>query len=118
VAGFLYWKTLTLLADYLIQSVQGTKESLSSASLTADIHRQTTFDDEVALKAAMRPIVESGTSDPDEIAAAIPRDAEARRRALTITESAESCIFHLWQTLDRLAAAVIIVGGFRFRPGA
>lgn len=110
-SGFSDWKTLTLLADYLIQSVQGASESLSSASLTADVHRQAAFDDEAALKAAIRPIVESGRSDPHAIAAAIPQDAEARRRALTITESAESCIFHLWQTLDRLAAAAIIVGG-------
>jgi hypothetical protein len=114
-SGFSDWKTLTLLSDYLIQSVQGTSEALSSASLMADVHRQATSEDHEALKAAMRPIVESGTQDADEIAAAIPQDAQARRRAFTITESAESCIFHLGQALDRLAAAVIIVGGFGFK---
>jgi len=43
---------------------------------------------------------------------------QARRRSLTITESAEACLFHLGQTLDRLAAAVIIVGGFGFKDVA
>ncbi|OBH23902.1 hypothetical protein A9X03_14205 [Mycobacterium sp. E1715] len=117
-SGFSDWKTLTLLGDYLIQSVQGTKESLSSASLTADIHRQTLGNDEAELKAALRPIMEAGITDPTKIAEAIPQDAAARRRALTITESAESCIFHLWQTLDRVAAAAIIVGGFRVKDVA
>jgi hypothetical protein len=44
-----------------------------------------------------------------------PLNAQGRRRALVITQSAESCFFHLGQALDRLAAAVIIVGGFEVK---
>jgi hypothetical protein len=41
-----------------------------------------------------------------------PLDKVARRRALEINQSAESCMFHLGQALDRLAVAAFIVGGF------
>ncbi|WP_154100415.1 hypothetical protein [Rhodococcus sp. YH3-3] len=34
------------------------------------------------------------------------------RRAQRLTASAEQCFFHLGQVLDRLAAAIIIVGGY------
>lgn len=39
-------------------------------------------------------------------------EGAARRRGQTITFSAEHCLFHLGQVLDRLAAVIIIVGGF------
>ncbi|WP_297697539.1 hypothetical protein [Mycobacterium sp.] len=42
----------------------------------------------------------------------MPLNAQASRRAGAITESAESCFFHLGQALDRLAVALFIVGGF------
>ncbi|MFI2841446.1 hypothetical protein [Mycolicibacterium sp. PDY-3] len=98
------WKTLTLLSDYLIQSVHGVSESLLLASFAAKTHRESAFGDDFAMRTALR----SGRMP-------FPLDAQGRRRHLTITQSAESCFFHLGQTLDRLAAAVIIVGGFEFK---
>ncbi|MGV0675841.1 hypothetical protein ABQE62_06550 [Mycolicibacterium fortuitum] len=100
-AGHCDWKTLALLADYLIQSVNGSAEALLSASLAARTHRQMTFAEGEAHRQALR-----------EGRQLHPLDAQGRRRALTITQSAETCFFHLGQTLDRLAAAVVIVGGF------
>jgi len=100
-AGHCDWKTLALLADYLIQSVMGASEALLCASFAARTHRESSFSEGFAHKQAwakgMTPY---------------PLDAQGRRRALTVTQSAESCLFHLGQTLDRLAAAVTIVGGF------
>lgn len=105
------WKTLTSLADYLLQSIQGAEEALLSASLAAQVHRQMMFAEQQALKSAWTAVGKAGGSAADMMAA-IPRDSQARRRALTITSSAEDCFFHLGQALDRLAAAAIIVGGF------
>lgn len=95
------WKTRALLADYLIQSVYGVQDALLSASFAAKTHRQAVFAENDAFRRAAA-----------EETSPFPLNAQWRRRALTITQSAESCFFHLGQALDRLAAAVIIVGGF------
>ena len=95
------WKTLALLADYLIQSIYGVSEALQSASLAAKTHREATFSQSHAFKQATRE-----GENP------FPLNAQGRRRASTITSSLESCFFHLGQSLDRLAAAVFIIGGF------
>lgn len=110
-SGHSDWKTLTLLADYLVQSMQGAQDALLSASLAAQVHRQTMYSEQEALKSAWRAVGKAGGSASDMMAAK-PRDKLARRRAQTITSSAEDCFFHLGQALDRLAAAAIIVGGF------
>jgi hypothetical protein len=110
--GYSDWKTLTMTADYLIQSVQGAAGALIAASFAAKTHREANFADSTAFTAAWRAVAKSGQTDPHAFFAAIPRDAAARRRQLSINNSAEHCFFHLGQTLDRLAAAMIIVGGF------
>lgn len=95
------WKTLAILSDYLIQSINGVDEALLSASLAAKTHREAAHSQDHVFKQAIR----AGGSP-------FPFDARARRRALTITSSAEECFFHLGQALDRLSAAVFIIGGF------
>lgn len=111
-AGYADWKTLTLIADYLIQSVIGASEALTSASLSAKTHREAIFAESWALTNAWREIAKTGETNLDAFTAAMPRDATARRRSLTITQTSEDCFYHLGQTLDRLACALIIVGGF------
>ncbi len=100
-AGYSDWKTITVLSDYLIQLVQGVSESLLVASLAARTHREKVTSEDFAIRsaAAQRKSI-------------FPLDAAGRRRALAITDSAESCFFHLGQALDRLAVAIFIVGGF------
>jgi hypothetical protein len=61
---------------------------------------------------ALAEFKESGSQDIETFLNTLLNAPQARRRSLTITESAEACLFHLGQTLDRLAAAVIIMGGF------
>ncbi len=112
-AGYSDWKTLTMLADYLIQSIRGTEDALVSASLAAQVHRQAMYGEQEAMRAAWTEIVKSGASGPEAMAMAISQDKQARRRRNTITASAQACFFHLGQALDRLAAAAIIVGGFQ-----
>ncbi|OBB95924.1 hypothetical protein [Mycobacterium sp. 852002-40037_SCH5390672] len=95
------WKMRTLLSDYLIQSVHGVSEALISASFGARNHRQMTVADTEAAKKAH-----------SEGRIPFPLDAQGRRRHLNITQSAESCFYHLGQALDRLSATMIVVGGF------
>jgi len=116
--GFSDWKTLTMLSDYLLQSLGGTSESLTSASLQADVHRQASSDEDKVYRNALADFKDSGSVDIEDFLKALLNEPLARRRSLTITESAEACLFHLGQTLDRLAAAVIIVGGFGFKDVA
>jgi hypothetical protein len=109
------WKPLTMIADYLIQSVQGASAALVAASFAAKTHRESNFADSTALTAAWRAVAKSGQTDQEAYFGAIPRDGAARRRLLSISNSAEHCFFHLGQTLDRLSAALVIVGGFHVR---
>lgn len=106
-SGHSDWKTLTLLADYLIQSVGGVPDALTLASFAAFNHRGATFADTDYMRRAQR----NGVS-------AFPLNAQSRRRHLTITQTQEACFYHLGQTLDRLAAAVIVVGGFEVKDVA
>jgi hypothetical protein len=116
--GFSDWKTLTMLSDYLVQSLGGTSESLMSASLQAEVHRQASSDEDEVFRKAFAEFEASGSRDTETFLNALLNVPHARRRSLTITESAEACLLHLGQTLDRLAAAVIIVGGFGFKDVA
>jgi hypothetical protein len=111
-SGYGDWKPLTLIADYLIQSITGASAAVLSASLAAKIHRESTYADNTAITGAWRALAQTGETNPLAFTGAIPRDAQARRRGVTITQSTEHCFSHLGQTLDRLAAALVIVGGF------
>jgi len=95
------WKLRALLSDYLIQSLYGSADALSSASLATQTYREATFAEGYAHRQAAR----QGLSP-------FPLNRQGRRRALVITASAESCFFHFGQALDRVAAAVFVVGGF------
>jgi hypothetical protein len=106
-SGHCDWKTLTLIGDYLIQSVRGVSDALVDASFAARTYREFMFADSEAMKKAAR----DGNSP-------FPFNAASRRRQHSITQSQESCLYHLGQTLDRLAAAVIIIGGFEVKDVA
>jgi hypothetical protein len=116
--GFSDWKTITMLSDYLLQSLSGTSEALISASLQAEVHRHASSEEDEVYQKARAEFSESGSKDIEEFLGALLNAPQARRRSLMITESAEACLFHLAQTLDRLSAAVIIVGGFGFKDVA
>jgi hypothetical protein len=107
------WKTLTMVADYLIQSIAGASEALVSASFAAQTHRETAITHSEALNAVWSRLAADGVKEPRAFIEAVPNDAAARTRRLRITQSAEQCFFHLGQTLDRVAAALIIVGRVR-----
>jgi hypothetical protein len=107
------WKRRVLISDYLIASVQGVSASLMAACLAADEYRLNAVADGSALQEAFEG-VRTSTAKPSihDFAAAVPRDRAARRRGRMIAYSAEHCLFHLGQVLDRLAAVIVIVGGF------
>lgn len=79
--GYSDWKTLTMIADYLIQSVEGAAAALIAASFAAKTHRESNFADSTAFTGAWRAVAQSGETDPNAFFAAIPRDAAARRPA-------------------------------------
>jgi hypothetical protein len=105
-SGHSDWKTLTMLADYLLQSVLGTREAIVAASFAASDHREMMHAETYAAKAVWKALLSAGKANSMRFAEALPQDGQARRRAQRITQSAESCFFHLMHALDRLAAAV------------
>jgi len=108
------WKRRVLIADYLIASVHGVSAALMGACLAADEYRANAAADGSALHEALEGVRTSTAQSKGihEFAAAVPRDSAARRRGRMMTFSAEHCLFHLGQVLDRLAAVIVIVGGF------
>lgn len=106
------WKRLALISDYLIASVQGASVALMAASLAADVAHTNAVAESDALQEAFAVVRSRNNASIHEFAAAMPRDRAARRRGRTVTSSIEHCLFHLGQVLDRLAAVIIIVGGF------
>jgi hypothetical protein len=99
------WKTLTLLADYLIQSVSGAAEALLAASYAAKTHEE----DAVSLHEDYSKAMHTA-SGPDDLLKALDLEGKGKERELRINHSSEHCFFHLSQALDRLAAALAIVG--------
>ena len=87
------WKTITMLSDYLLQSISGTSEALTSASLQAEVHRQASFDEDDVFQKALAEFNESGSQDVEAFLKTLMNAPQARRRSLTITESAEACLF-------------------------
>lgn len=83
--GFSDWKTLTMLSDYLLQSLSGGSESLVSASLQAEVHRQASSDEDAVYKSALAEFKQSGSSDTEEFLKPLLNAPNARRRSLTIT---------------------------------
>jgi hypothetical protein len=53
--GFSDWKALTVIADYLIQSVQGAAAALIAAWLAASTHDKSNLADSTAFTGAWRP---------------------------------------------------------------
>ena len=107
-----------MIADYLLQSLAGASEALVSASFAAQTHRQATLSHSEMLDAIWTQVAATGTKDPRAFIDAVPNDAPARTLRLQIAHSAEQCFFHLGQILDRLAAALFIIGGFERRDVA
>jgi hypothetical protein len=107
------WKRIALISEYLIASTRGAAAALTAASLAADTYRRNAIAESEALARALATVRASNNrASIHDFAAAIPRDSAARRRVRTISSSAEHCLFHLGQVLDRLAAVIIIAGGF------
>ena len=103
------WRTLALIADYLLQSVSGTKQAIEAAALAAIDHKQALY----SLNGDGRMAwVKGRTAGPDAYFWAVAGSPAARHKSQKVDVAIEHCFFHMGQALDRLAAAVLIVGGF------
>ncbi|MGW4121045.1 hypothetical protein [Nocardia sp. NPDC004711] len=111
-AGFSDWKTLALIADYLIQSLAGTGAALTAAAFTAAEHREAVSADDAASRDAVRGA--SGITPQERIESYIALSHD-QTRVLRIDLTAEHCFFHMGRVLDRAAAALVIVGGFEVK---
>lgn len=103
------WRTLALIADYLLQAVRGTAVAIDNAALAAIDHRQAVYSSNAAARMAWAKRRETGR---EAYLWAVAGSPSARRKSQKIEVSLEHCFFHMGQALDRLAAAVLIVGGF------
>lgn len=112
--GYSDWKTLTLIADYLIQAVRGTSGSLVAASLSATEHAQSRYTRQSKAAGSWAKLDRQGTaSSEDYLKAMIDPKADLKAEM-----TAEHTLYHLAQTLDRLAIGLLIVGGIQVKDVA
>lgn len=105
---------LALLSDYLIQCVVGASEALLDAALAVEEHtQQLTADNTWSIQRQRAVSQQPGASGSQIMAAMWSRNEHEQRRERRIYASAEHCLAHLVQALDRLSAAVVIVAGLK-----
>jgi hypothetical protein len=106
--GQLDWRRVVLLSDYLIQSVEGAATPLSQASYAAHEHRsvQQALDFAAVKKLRANQMPYEGRSAHER--------SQTVRREMTL----EQVLYHLCQCLDRLAAAVHIIGAINSKDVA
>lgn len=111
--GFAQWaghtdqRRLVLLADYLVQSVDGAGDALLDAALSARVHRESMTADNSWILQRM------ATSTTGQSLEAIQRNDHEKRRDRRINTSAVHTLIHLVQCLDRLAAMIVIAAGLK-----
>lgn len=113
-SGYSDWKTLTLIADYLIQAVRGASESLVAASLSATEHAHLRFWRQSKATGTWGKLDRQGTASADDYVQAMIDPKDDLKAAMT----AEHTLYHLAQTLDRLAIALLVVGGIQVKDVA
>lgn len=111
--GHVGWQVSAQLGEYLLASCTGAADSLRRASIAVKKHRETEyslnhFRATRAQQLARRP------STRDEKVAALSASSDAEREKEDLLDIwSEQVLVSLAQTLDRLAAAVLIVSGVR-----
>lgn len=107
--GHLDWRRRVILSNYLLSALDGVREALTNAALEARFHREQLHADNAWLTTVWREVAKTSRSNEDFLAASVRGKAE-RRRDQRIEASSEHCLVHLVQALDRLAAAMVIIG--------
>jgi hypothetical protein len=113
--GYTDWRRLTLISEYLLNSIIGVSRSLAEASLCAKLHREQLFADNNWLNSRWRAVGEASPrpAPSDFIRAATTRNGHERSRERQVLMTAEHCFYHLAQALDRVAAGVVAVAAFK-----
>jgi hypothetical protein len=105
---------LALLSDYLIQCGGGAGEALLDAALAVEEHTQQLTADNTWSVQRQRALTERPDLSESQVMAAMwSRNEHEQRRERRIYASAEHCLAHLVQALDRLSATIVIVAGLK-----
>lgn len=109
--GYLDSPRRALIAEYLVASTGGVRQSLEDAAFLLTELKQFVFSDDDWVG---RQLTAARNSDVagDEILRYLHRDSGAAKRERRIRLAKEHIPYHLAQALDRLAAVVIGVGAF------
>jgi len=113
-AGQTDWRRLTLISNYLLDSISGVSQSLYCASLSAQLHRESHHAEDFWIRHQWRAVHrENPRATPDDYLRAIRGGSAERQRRRIIEMMGEHCFYHLAQALDRLAAVVVAVAAVR-----
>jgi hypothetical protein len=81
------WRALTLLGDYLIQSIYGSAESLLAASFTAKVHRVAVYSESREFSKALQIVAKAGDKRFDAVPRAMRGIVKTCGRGITISST-------------------------------
>ena len=111
--GHIGWKASAQLGEYLLSSCTGVSDSLAKAALAVEEHRKVEFSLNHNRGTRARKLAERPNSQEERIATLTSSsDGEVRREELQDIW-VEQTLMSLAQTLDRLAAVVLVVAGVK-----
>jgi len=112
--GQVDWQRSCLIGDYFFAAMQGVRLSLEAAQFARKRSQQKRFSDNQWLRARWDGLRRTPGKTPEDFLTAVyQRNQLEAERELEIHLSAEHCLFHLAQALDRAAACLVVAGAFR-----
>lgn len=104
-AGYMDQRRIALISEYLVSSVVGVREALSSSWFSFEEWTEQQYADDMWLRQILRDLGPDA-SDMD-VLKALRRSGGTLKRETRIRLAAEHLYYHLAQTFDRLAAVAI-----------
>jgi hypothetical protein len=101
------WQRACLIGDYFMSAISGVQSSLNAAALAAKRYRERQFSDNQWISNQWAQIEKLPGATPDDFLRAIQRDPKAGEREVEMLASADHCLLHLVQALDRVVCVAV-----------
>jgi len=107
------WQRACLIGDYFMSAISGVQSSLNAAALATKRYRERQCSDNQWISNQWAQAGKQRGVTPDDFVRAARRDHKAAEREVEMLASAEHCLLHLVQALDRLAVCVAVTSALR-----
>jgi hypothetical protein len=109
------WQRACLIGDYFMSAISGVQSSLNAAALAAKPYRERQLSDNQWISNQWSQTGKLPGATPDHLLRAIQRDPKAAEREVEMLASADHCLLHLVQALDRMAVCIAVTCALRVK---